>query len=355
MAADDAKGPRPKAGAGGKKEGACCAASRGGVTAQAGVPKGDARVGVPEAAERGGPSEHGAHDPHSGDMVMLGGGRFLMGSDYEKGFAEDGEGPVRKVELSPYKISRFATTNAQFAQFVSETGYETDAERYGWSFVFHLFVGGEARRHVRGAAAGAPWWRAVGGACWRSPEGPGSSWEDRPGHPVVHVSWNDAMAYCGWAGLRLPTEAEWEHAARGGLKRRRFPWGNVLVPDGEHRCNVWQGEFPTRNAAEDGWAGTCPADEYEPNGFGLHNVSGNVWEWCQDRFSATFHAEESKGGRKTLADPKGPPWGTARVIKGGSYLCHKSYCDRYRVGARSKNTPDSSTGNTGFRCAADAT
>jgi len=287
-------------------------------------------------------------------MVVSGGKQFLMGSDYEKGFSEDGEGPVRKVRLSPFKISRFATTNSEFARFVEATGYETDAERHGWSFVFHLFVGPEARGRVRGSSAGAPWWRAVAGASWRSPEGPGSSWEDRPDHPVVHVSWDDAQAYCGWAGLRLPTEAEWEYAARGGLKGRRFPWGNVLAPSGEHLCNVWQGEFPLKNTAEDGWAGTCPVDAFEPNGFGLHNVAGNVWEWCSDWFSSVYHAVESDGGRRALTDPKGPPSGTARVIKGGSYLCHRSYCNRYRVGARSRNTPDSSTGNTGFRCAADA-
>jgi formylglycine-generating enzyme required for sulfatase activity len=284
-------------------------------------------------------------------MVLLPGGVFLMGTDYEGGFPKDGEGPVRKVRLSPFLIDRCATTNAEFARFVEETGYATDAERFGWSFVFHLFVSPRAKGRVRGVAGGAPWWRAVEGARWKEPEGPGSSLEGREDHPVVHVSWNDAQAYCGWAGKRLPTEAEWECAARGGLKQRRFPWGNVLVPKGEHRCNVWQGEFPYNNTAEDGWEGTCPADAFPPNGYGLHNVVGNVWEWCSDRFGANHHRGR---GKKVIDDPTGPPSGRARVIKGGSYLCHKSYCNRYRVAARSSSTPDSSTGNAGFRCATDA-
>ena len=167
-------------------------------------------------------------------------------------------------------------------------------------------------------------------------------------HPVVHVSWNDATAYCEWAGVRLPTEAEWEFAARGGLVRKRFAWGDELTPGGRHMCNIWQGKFPTENRALDGHEGAAPAVSYEPNGYGLYNVAGNVWEWCADWFSPTFHVE---GPRQ---DPKGPPEGPARVTRGGSYLCHRSYCNRYRIAARSSNTPDSATGNTGFRLAADA-
>lgn len=335
----------PVGGASGSIEGEaapCCAASRG-------------TVGAKEAVGRGGTGETragrtGREKPLNKDgVVVLEGGAFLMGTDYERGFPEDGEGPVRKVRLSPFLVDRCAVTNAEFARFVSETGYATDAERFGWSFVFHLFVRRGAQ--VRGVAGGAPWWRAIDGACWKHPGGPGSNWEDRPDHPVVHVSHNDANAYCSWAGKRLPTEAEWEYAARGGLKQRRFPWGNVLTPGGDHRCNVWQGEFPARNTAEDGWAGTCPADAFPPNGYGLFNVAGNVWEWCSDWFSATLHAEDGKFVR---VNPKGPPSGSARVMKGGSYLCHKSYCNRYRVAARTSNTPDSSTGNIGFRCAKDA-
>ncbi|WP_435824019.1 formylglycine-generating enzyme family protein [Actinoplanes missouriensis] len=276
--------------------------------------------------------------PDTGEMIELGGGRFLMGTDDADGFPADGEGPVRAVTVSPFRIAPVAVTNARFAEFAAGTGYVTEAERTGWSFVFAGLLPDDFPP-TRGVRA-APWWRQVEGADWRHPEGPQSAVGDRVDHPVVHVAHTDAVAYCRWAGVRLPTEAEWEFAARGGLEQARFPWGDE-PPAG--RCNIWEGTFPSRHT---GSPGTAPVRSYQPNGYGLYNVAGNVWEWCSDWFSPTFH----RGGPH--ADPIGPPAGTARVIRGGSYLCHESYCNRYRVAARSQNTPDSSTGNTGFRVVA---
>ncbi|CAG7637419.1 Formylglycine-generating enzyme [Paenibacillus allorhizosphaerae] len=281
-------------------------------------------------------------------MVYLAGGTFLMGTDDTEGFPADGEGPVREVELSPFYIDKTTVTNAEFADFVRDTGYVTEAERFGWSFVFHLFVPDSARKADAASVPGVPWWLAVPGASWRKPEGEGTGIDERMDHPAIHVSWNDAAAYCGWAGKRLPTEAEWEYAARGGLVQKRYPWGDLLKPGDEYLCNIWQGKFPDKNNASDGYIGTAPALSFPPNGYGLYNVVGNVWEWCSDWFSPNPAA--AAGSAK---NPKGPKTGVNRVMRGGSYLCHKSYCNRYRVAARSSNTPDSSTGNLGFRCVRD--
>jgi len=252
-----------------------------------------------------------------------------MGSDDALAYPQDGEGPVRPVALEAFGIAPTAVTNAEFAGFADATGYVTEAERFGWSFVFAGLLPDDFP--ATAAMLGAEWWRQVFGAAWRRPEGPHSSLEGREDHPVVHVSWNDAQAFCAWAGTRLPSEAEWEYAARGGLERQPFPWGAELEPGGEHRMNVWQGDFPERNTCADGFYGTCPVDAFPPNGHGVHNATGNVWEWCADAF-----------------DPTAP---THRVARGGSYLCHASYCRRYRVSARNALTPDSSSGNVGFRCA----
>lgn len=282
--------------------------------------------------------------PAAGDMVELPGGRFLMGTDYAGGFPLDGEGPVRPVEISPFAIDATPVTNAQFADFVSETGYNTDAERYAWSFVFWGHIPEDRfEQSVADTLLAAPWWCKVYGASWRTPEGPETHIRERDDYPVVHVSFRDAQAYAAWAGKQLPTEAEWEYAARGGLEQKLYPWGDELTPAGEHRCNIWQGQFPIEDSGEDGFTGSCPVKAFPPNGYGLWSMTGNVWEWTGDWFGTTHPAFETR-------DPVGPPSGTSRVMKGGSFLCHASYCNRYRVAARTQNTPDSSTSNLGFRC-----
>jgi formylglycine-generating enzyme len=278
-------------------------------------------------------------------LVSLPGNRFQMGSDDRFAYPVDGEGPVHEVSLRPFLIDRYVVSNDRFATFVEATGYVTDAERWGWSFVF----GGLLPDHFppTRSVAEAPWWRQVEGAQWRHPQGPQSSLEGVGEHPVVQVSHNDALAYCAWAGVRLPTEAEWEFAARGGLEGRAFPWGDDLEPAGQHRMNVWQGDFPTHNTAEDGYLATAPVDAFAPNGHGLHNTTGNVWEWTADWFDPGWYRVSPEDS------PSGPAAGSHRVTRGGSYICHASYCRRYRVSARSANMPDDATGNIGFRVAAD--
>lgn len=278
-------------------------------------------------------------------MIRLPGGPFLMGTDYSEGFPDDGEGPIREVTLDPFWIDRYPVTNELFSRFVAETHYVTEAERFGWSYVFWAHIPKTRFRDlVEDTVAAAPWWCKVPGANWTCPEGPGSSTVTRNNHPVVHISWNDAQSFCVWSGQRLPTEAEWEYAARGGLVQKTYPWGDKLRPAGNHLCNIWQGTFPEEDTGEDGYKGTCPVDAFPPNGFGLYSPTGNTWEWCADWFDRDFHSTGSRN------NPPGPQQGTVRVIKGGSFLCHKSYCNRYRVAARSSNTPDTSTSHMGFRC-----
>lgn len=230
-----------------------------------------------------------------------------MGSEDADAHPADGEGPVRDVTVAAFAIGATTVTVAEFGAFAAATGHVTDAERAGWSFVFHAHL--PADHPPTRAMVGAEWWRQVHGASWR---------DGQADHPVVHVSLNDAAAYCAWAGGRLPTEPEWELAARGGLDQKRFPWGDEEPTPA--RANVFQGAFPH----PDGAAGTLPADALEPNGYGLHQTSGNVWEWCANGF-----------------------------MRGGSYLCHPSHCNRYRVAARTSSAPDSSSDNLGFRMAGD--
>ena len=284
------------------------------------------------------------------NLIELSGGSFLMGNEQDA-YPADGEGPVREVFLSSFSISSTAVTNAEFEAFVADTNYMTTAEQSEdgnppWSFVFSFLLPDDFSP-TRGVL-GAEWWRQVEGADWLHPEGPGSELEpgcSRWNHPVVHVSWFDAKAFAEWADCRLPTEAEWEFAARGDLNQKRFPWGDESKLGEDFMCNIFTGSFPDKNDAEDGWVGTCPVDAFPANNFGLHNCSGNVWEWCDDWFSSRHESDEP------IIDPKGPLMGLDRVVKGGSYLCHDSYCNRYRLGARMGLLPDSSLGHQGFRIA----
>ncbi len=282
-------------------------------------------------------------------MVLIEQESFLMGDEGPETWPGDGEGPVRRVRLAPYYLDRTAVTNVQFSAFVDATGYRTEAERIGWSFVFaNQIPKAHLKRLQFDRAFGIEWWAKVEGASWKKPGGPGTNIRKRVDHPVVHVSWHDARAYCGWTGKRLPTEAEWEGAARGGREGKLYPWGDELTPAGKHRCNIWQGRFPQEDTAEDGYAGTAPARSFQANGFGLYNMMGNAWDWVADWFDPDYPRRAPAG------NPTGPETGREKVIRGGSFLCHASYCNRYRNAARTKVTPDSSTCHLGFRGALSA-
>jgi formylglycine-generating enzyme required for sulfatase activity len=270
--------------------------------------------------------------------VELPGGEFEMGE--RSGWAYPGDGEIaRPARVRPFALAATAVRNDEFATFVSATGHRTDAEIYGWSFVFAGLLPDDFD-DTRGVV-GAEWWRQVFGASWGAPEGPHSDVAERADHPVVHVSWRDAQAYCDWAGVRLPSEAEWEFAAKAGTTTT-WPWGDELEPGGQHQMNVFQGRFPAENTGADGWIGTCPVDAFTPNQFGIANLLGNAWEWTADAWSVP---SEATPGELAIADAG------RRVMKGGSYLCHESYCRRYRPAARTSNTVDSSSGNVGFRVA----
>ena len=286
-------------------------------------------------------------------MTRIEAGNYRIGYEGPGAWVSDGEGPVRGINLDAYWLDQTAVTNAQFAEFVENTGYVTESEKFGWAYVFIGQLSNSKQRKLRElqTVQGLQWWYAIEGAHWRKPEGAGSTIKKRMDHPVVSVSWNDAHAYATWAGKRLPTEAEWEIAARGPDNvQTMYPWGTELEPEGKHRCNVWQGDFPNNNTAADGYAWTAPVTAYRKMDGGFYNLVGNVWEWCADWFSPTWHVPASDA---TRINPKGPARGESRVMKGGSFLCHESYCNRYRLGARTGNTPDSATTNLGFRCARD--
>lgn len=273
--------------------------------------------------------------------VSIPGGTGLLGTAKPM-IHTDGEGPLRKGIVRTLSMSVSAITNAEYAAFVADTGYVTEAEHLGWSFVFWNQVPeyiGETQRVV-----GSPWWHRVDGASWQCITGPKCTLvKELPDHPVVHVSWNDAYAYASWIGGRLPTELEWEHAARGGLGDVRFPWGDA-EPDDEQNfyCNIWQGRFPKTNTTKDGYCTTAPAVSFEPNGYGLFNMVGNVWDWTADTFRLpTQYGRPGQHNSDVAAAMK--------LAKGGSFLCHKSYCYRYRIAARIANSMDSATTHMGFR------
>ena len=313
--------------------------------------------------------------PPSPGMVWIPGGVFRMGGDDP--LARPDESPVHEVRISGFWIDATEVTNRQFAAFVDATGYRTVAERpVDWESLREQLPPGTPKPDAALLAPGSlvfvpptgpvdrrevgAWWRWTPGASWRHPEGPGSTIEERADHPVVHVAWEDAVAYAAWAGKRLPTEAEWEFAARGGLDGAVNVWGDEPVDP--LRCNILQGRFPDGDTAEDGFAGTAPVGSFPANGFGLHDMAGNVWEWCADRYDAGAYARRAGAGSPVVdpvgpdrsVDPRMPHAADTRVQRGGSFLCHDSYCASYRPSARMSATPDSAMPHLGFRCVADA-
>lgn len=260
-------------------------------------------------------------------MVLIPAGSFLMGS----GSGDADEQPVHRVAISAFYLDIHEVTTGAFARFVQETGYRTEAERWGWAGVFDP----ASRRWVR-----------VDGADWRHPEGPGAP-PARAEEPVTQVSWADAAAYAGWAGKRLPTEAELEYAARGGQSQREYAWGDEPMPGGRPVANWWQGHFPDHNTVEDGYAGRAPVGRFPPGAFGVYDLTGNVWEWAADWYAPDAYAGHA------ARDPRGPERGTDRVLRGGAWTCAPNYCARYRVAARSHSAPDAALNNTGFRLARD--
>jgi len=262
-------------------------------------------------------------------MVLIPGGSFHMGTD--DGF--DYEGPMHYVTVKPFYLDRTEVTNRQFREFIRATGFKTEAEKQGWSGVFD-FKSGK--------------WEPVQGADWRHPEGPKSSIAGKDDYPVVQVSWDDAVAYAKWAGKRLPTEAEWEYAARGGRAGLLYDWGEELTPGGKHMANYWQGPFPVKDEGLDGYRGIAPVAQFPPNAYGLYDMAANVWEWVHDKFAPDYYR------RSPAENPQGPDDETVEhVIRGGSFLCAENFCRGYRAAARNKTDRDSGANHQGFRCAQD--
>jgi len=295
----------------------------------------------------------------SAKMILLPGGIFNMGSS-----RFDDAAVVRQVELSSYWIDEHEVTNAQFARFVQETDYVTVAEQPLDPNDFPgvdpaLLVPGSAVFQAATPAHGLDdhraWWQYVAGASWQHPEGPQSNLEGRQNHPVVHVAYEDAAAYAAWAGKRLPTEAEWEYAAKGGQQTdNEFYWGNDVKQNGVWQANIFQGKFPANNSQEDGYAAKAPIKSFPANAYGLYDLSGNVWEWCADFYQPTYDVAQTKNpkGPASSYDPQEPD-ALKRVQRGGSFLCSDQYCARYKAGARGKGEVSSTTNHVGFRCVRD--
>lgn len=275
------------------------------------------------------------------NTVDIPGGQGFLGTNTPH-IPSDEEGPLRENEITPFRMMRTAVTNRMFCEFVEATQYKTEAEHFGWSFVFNT----ENTLNAQSVSADTPWWKQTQGAYWQKPDGVQLLDDSLEHHPVVHVSWNDANAYARWAGGRLPLEREWEHAARGGQGDIPFPWGSAEPAEISFTpCNIWQGSFPQHNSAADGYKMTAPAESYEPNAFGLFNMCGNVWEWTAQSYKVRAHSSQARAFKKRMRGTK--------VLKGGSFLCHRSYCYRYRIAARTGNTPDSTTSHQGFRLVFD--
>lgn len=268
------------------------------------------------------------------NMSIIPGGLYKIGCE-KAIFPVDNESPEKTVKIDDFYMDKYEVSNKAFQKFVQETSYITEAEKFNDSFVFQLHLSDDIKNaHLDFRVVNALWWYKIPGTNWKFPFGPGSNLDDFWDHPVVHISYTDAVNYCKWMGKRLPSEAEWEIACRGGKKSKLFPWGNKLMPKDMHAMNIWQGEFPDKNTNQDGFSGTNPVTEFRQNSYDMHNIVGNVWEWTSDLWKIDDNSNNPN-----------------RVKKGGSYLCHESYCYRYRCAARSQNTEDSSAGNLGFRCA----
>lgn len=278
--------------------------------------------------------------------------RYKMGTSNKVGLPIDQEGPPEILEVSAFYISKTTVTNGEFARFVEETDYVTDAEKIDSSFVFAGLVNNNIKEKLNYAMTAMDWWLDIQGANWRQPEGPGSTILNRKNHPVVHITWNDAVAYCEWAGGRLPTEAEWELAARGAGKDLEYPWGNELTTNNVYHANTWQGDFPNENTKKDGYFGTAPVDKFYKNEYGIYQMIGNVWEWCLNPARIPLKEFREKSSIDFLESNYNNT-AESYAVRGGSFLCHHSYCNRYRVAARNGNTPLSSASNMGFRYVLD--